>query len=177
MLDKKDFEALFRNEFKGMTLFAMRYVKDFDTAREIVQESFLGLWEKRMQINPEREVKSYLSTSVRNRSLNYLRDHNKFDRELLALEGLSQDTATESNPGIEFSELRGRIDQAVDELPEKCREVFLLNRNEQLKYQEIAEMLGISVKTVEAQISKALEHLRKRLKDYLTILILFLLNA
>jgi len=177
MLDKKDFEVLFRNEFRRMTLFAMRYVKDFDTAREIVQESFLGLWEKRTTINPEREVKSYLSTSVRNRSLNYLRDHNKFDRELIALEGLSHDAATEANPDIELSELRDRIDNAVDELPEKCREVFLFNRNEHMKYQEIAELLGISVKTVEAQMSKALAHLRQRLKEYLTILILFLLNA
>jgi RNA polymerase sigma-70 factor (ECF subfamily) len=69
-------------------------------------------------------------------------------------------------------ELADRIGQVIGELPEKCREVFLLSRNEHLKYQQIADRLQISVKTVETQMSKALQHLRERLKDYILVWLL-----
>ena len=75
---------------------------------------------------------------------------------------------------LEASELKEKIDSAIQGLPEKCREVFLLNRNEHLKYQEIADRLGISLKTVETQMSKALQHLREHLKEYLMIVLFFL---
>lgn len=173
MLDKKDFEELFRKEFRGMTLFAMRYVKDHDTAREIVQEVFLGIWEKREAIDADREVKTYLSSSVRNRALNYLRDNKKFDKELLSMEGLMQDNNSPSDTSLEITELEERIEKAIEELPEKSREIFLLNRQGQLKYREIADMLNISVKTVETQMTRALKHMRISLKDYIHFLMVF----
>ncbi len=174
MLDKHTFESLFRAEFPGLVRFAITYVKDYEAAREVVQEAFLSLWEKRAEIDMEKSVKTYLSTSVRNRSLNYLRDNKKFDSGLLGVEGVYPERADEQSDMLEASELKEKIDAAINELPEKCREVFLLNRHEHLKYQEIADRLGISVKTVETQMSKALKHLRERLKDYLIIILYFL---
>ncbi|MEA3477092.1 MAG: sigma factor, partial [Bacteroidota bacterium] len=93
MLDRSDFESLFRNEFQGLVRFSMMYVKDFEVAREVVQEAFLTLWEKREEIDVSKSVKSYLSTAIRNRSLNYLRDNKKFDTGLMDVEGLYPDKA------------------------------------------------------------------------------------
>jgi len=148
-----------------MLLFAIRYVKEEEAAKEIVQEAFIGLWEKRSSIDPERQVKSYLSASVRNRCLNYLRDNKRFDGTLLSLEGLSPFPASDEHSQIELRELNSQIMDAIAELPEKCREVFRLNRFEQMKYRQIADHLQISVKTVETQMSKALSFLRSRIKE------------
>ena len=164
-LSRSQFESLFRSEYKGMLYFAIRYVKEEEEAKEIVQEAFINLWEKRESINPEREVKSYLSASVRNRCLNYLRDNKRFDGKLLSLGGPLPIPSNDDHNQIEFRELSHQIQYAIDELPEKCREIFRLNRFEQMKYQQIADHLRISVKTVETQMSKALAHLRSRVKQ------------
>lgn len=168
-LSQQEFESVFRSQFRPLCLLAVRYVKDTDTARNIVQDAFINLWEKRDTIDPARGVNAYLSTSVRNRSLNHLRDTRKFSADLLTLENLWPESAWEQPLPMVTAELDTSIRHALDELPEKCREVFELSRNEGLKYQEIADRLGISVKTVETQMSKALQHLRIRLKDYLFI--------
>lgn len=166
-LDKTTFEQLFKNEFKGLVLFAIQYVKEYESAREIVQEAFIGLWDKRDQIDLSRPVKSYLSTTVRNRSLNYLRDNKKFDTRLLTQENLYPLASYEHADRLVEKELSEKIQEAISGLPERCKEVFLLSRNEHLTYQEIADKLQISVKTVETQMSKALQHLRIHLKEYL----------
>ena len=172
ILDKTTFERLFREEFKGLVVFAIQYVKDYEAAREIVQEAFVNMWSRREQIDPSKAVKSYLVTSVKNRSLNYLRDNKKFDSNLLILEDLYPLPVYQQSDHLVESELKEQITLAIKELPEKCREVFLLNRDEHLKYQEIADQLQISVKTVETQMSKALQHMRKKLRDYLIVLCL-----
>lgn len=173
-LNEHDFELLFRSHFQGLCHFAKNYVKDFDIAREIVQDAFTGLWEKRAIIDTSRSVQSYLSTTVRNKCLNYLRDNKKFSHNLLTLEGLGPETEYVQNDRLAEVELEQRISAAIGELPEKCREVFLLSRQENLKYQQIADTLNISVKTVETQMSKALQHLRLRLADYLSILLMMI---
>lgn len=175
-LTELSFEMLFRSHFREMTLLSVRYVKDLETAREITQDAFLNLWEKRHTIDPARPVKAYIATSVRNKSLNYLRDHRKFDAGLLGIEKLYPEEAAEVSDPLVAEEIRRRIRSATDALPEKCREVFMLNREGQLKYHQIAEKLGISVKTVETQISKALQHMRDHLKEFLTLLILVMQN-
>lgn len=167
-LDRDSFEKLFRSEFKGLCFFAQKYVKDLDTAREIVQDSFLRLWEKRETIDADRPLKPYLTAAIHNKCHNYLRDNKKFDTGLLQAEGLLEQNRSDEADILISRELQKEIRQAIDELPEKCREVFVLNRYENLKYQQISEKLGISVKTVEAQMSKALQHMRVRLAGYLT---------
>ena len=175
-LDKPAFEDLFRSLFQGLVLFALKYVPDQDTAKEIVHNVFLNLWEKREKVDSSSSLKSYLFTSVHNRCLNFIRDEKKFDRDESHIERLDSTQFADGTDRLEEQELEQRIFDALQALPEKCREVFTLSRFEELKYAEIAEKLHISVKTVEAQMSKALKILREKLADYLTILILFLIN-
>ena len=136
-------------------------------AREITQEAFISLWEKRGSIDVSKPVKTYLSTTVRNKCLNYLRDNKKFNKEILDMEGLLSDKIYVQPDRLVEAEIRDKIGKAIEELPEKCREIFVLNRNENLKYLEIATRLEISVKTVESQMSKALQHMRSRLAEFL----------
>lgn len=167
MLDKADFEILFKSQYKALCFFAMKYVKDYEASREIVQDVFLRLWEKREKMDPSKSLKAYLGTAVRNRCINYLRDHKKFNHDLMDIEEYNPDmTAVPADKLVE-ADIRTRIGEAKAELPEKCREIFVLSREEHLKYQEIAVKLNISVKTVETQMSKALQHMRERLREYL----------
>ena len=162
---------LFRSHFTGLCFFAQKYVKDIDTAKEIVQDAFLSLWEKRDTIDMDRQVKSYLTMIIHNKCTNYLRDNRKFDTNILQIENLLDVPEYESTDSLVTGELKVSIESAINELPEKCREIFVMNRYENLKYQEIADKLQISVKTVETQMSKALQHMRLRLAAYLTILV------
>lgn len=152
-----------------MCFFAQKYVKDFETSREIVQSAFISLWEKRETIDMDRPVKAYLAMIIANKCTNYLRDNRKFDSNILHLENLLEVPEYDGADSMVESELKLRIELSIAELPEKCREIFVMNRYENLKYQEIADKLQISVKTVETQMSKALQHMRVRLAEYLTV--------
>jgi len=166
-LDKTTFESLFRDEFKGLCFFAFQYTKDYDTAREITQEAFINLWEKRESIDLSKQVKTYLSTAVRNKCLNWLRDNKKFNKEILDIEELLSNKSYIQPDRLVEAEIRDIIKKAIEDLPEKCREIFVLNRQDNMKYQEIAIQLDISVKTVESQMSKALQHMREQLAEFL----------
>jgi RNA polymerase sigma-70 factor (ECF subfamily) len=159
-----------------LAYFARKYTGDLDSAKEIVHTVFIRIWENRSDFDWEKPAKSYLFTSVYNRSLNFIRDNRRFVsheeafvNHLVPEEAVFHDT-------LDAAELEGRIGQALQKLPEKCREIFELSRFENKKYAEIAEVLGISVKTVETQMSKALQVLKNELKDYLTIILLMLLK-
>ncbi|HNY01750.1 MAG TPA: RNA polymerase sigma-70 factor [Bacteroidales bacterium] len=171
-LDEKGLEGLFRTHYTGLCRFAIGFVKDEEAAREIVQEAFVNLWEKRHTIDPARPVRTYLSTSVRNRCLNHLRDKRKFSAGLLEIEDLPAGALVHQPDRVAEKELHQRITSAIGSLPDKCREVFLLSREQNLRYSEIAERLQISVKTVETQMTKALQHLRRHLSDYLPLMLL-----
>ena len=162
---------LFRSHFTGLCYFAQKYVKDFETAKEIVQDAYISMWEKRETIDMERAVKSYLTMVIHNKCTNYLRDNRKFDKYIIDIENLLDVPEYESSDSMVADELKISIDSAINELPEKCREIFILNRYENLKYQEIADKLQISVKTVESQMSKALQHMRVRLAEYVTVFV------
>ena len=172
--DEQKLEYLFRSHYKGLCQFALGYVKQDEFAKEIVQDAFVSLWEKRHTIDLSKPVKNYLSTTVRNKCLNHLRDQKKFSRELLALENLSEDTGYDQPDTLIEKEIRDKIAAGIAGLPEKCREIFVLNRYENLKYQQIADKLQISVKTVETQMSKALQYMRIRLAEYLPVIFFFI---
>jgi RNA polymerase sigma-70 factor (ECF subfamily) len=165
---QKEFEKLFRDYFTPLVWYAMKYVKDQDTAREIVHSVFVTLWEKHDTIDFSRPVKPYLYTSVSNRSVNYIRDHKKFTGE----EKIDPGGYADNSNSLETRETEEAIYTAVASLPVKTREIFEMSRFENKKYHEIAETLGISVKTVEARMSEALRILRVKLSDYIKVLIL-----
>ena len=175
-MDKRAFEELFRSFFPSLVLFAQKFVPDQDTAKEIVHNVFLNLWEKREQVDMGSSLKSYLFTSVNNRCLNYIRDQKKFDKDETRFQRLDSTEFSDGVDRLEEQELEQRIYDALQSLPEKCREIFMLNRFEGLKYAEIAEKLNISVKTVETQMSKGLKILREKLADSLGMIILFILT-
>lgn len=164
--DLHTFEGLFRELFKPLCAFAMKYVHDLDMAKEIVHDVFVIIWEKFESLPADTNYRSYLFTSVRNRCLNHLRD----TRKVVLMETVPEQSKTEGNQSLEAAELEQAIAFAIESLPDRCRMVFELNRNEGLKYAEIADKMMISVKTVEAQMSKALALLRNHLKEFLTLL-------
>ena len=171
LLDRKTFEMLFREHYNALCRFAHGYLQDFETAEEIVQDVFVNLWQKRDSIEKEKNIKSYLFTSVKNRSLNYIRDNKKFRSYFLDVEAELDIPIYDVDYGSEVY-ISNKIERAMDKLPEKCREVFELSRHDGLKYKDVAEKLGISVKTVEAQMSKALKILRDELSDLMGIFLI-----
>lgn len=175
-LDQSNFEHLFKTLFPSLTHFARKYVPDTDTAKEITHDVFLNLWEKRKNIDSSKSLKSYLYTSVYNRCMNYIRDNRKFNRDVQIFPVLEQEEQSVPHDHLEEQELESRIIDSMNSLPDRCREIFMLNRFEGNKYAEIAEKMNISVKTVETQMSKALRILREKLADYLKILIIFMIS-
>jgi len=151
--------------FKPLCGFSMKYIGEMEEAKSLVHEVFISLWEKFETLPEDTNHRSYLYTAVRNRSLNYIRDRKK----LVGLEDISEQGTEETN-AFEVRELEKEIELAINTLPEKCRMVFEMSRYEELKYAEIAQKMNISVKTVEAQMSKALSVLRQALAKYLSIL-------
>ena len=175
-LDKQSFELLFRENFTALAGFARKYVKDLDTAKEITHDVFINLWEKRNEIDSGKPLGSYLFTSVRNRCLNYIRDFKKFDKTVDITENPGYSQLAENVDPVEIMELEERINLAIDSLPDKCREIFIMNRFRDLKYAEIAKELDISVKTVEAQMSRALKTLRQKLASYLPVWLVWMVS-
>ncbi len=168
------FEMLFRTYYQPLCSYAYTFVQDKDEAEEIVQSTFISLWEKKETLEIRTAVKPYLYAMVRNACLNVLK-HEKVKKEHAAVQLAMGERSTESVARtVMASELETRIYEAMDTLPEQCRLVFKLSRFEELKYAEIAEHLNISVKTVENHMGKALRIMREQLREYLPLLIVLM---
>lgn len=169
LIDLKSFESIFREYYRMLCSYAYRFVNDSDTAEEIVQELFFRLWEKRSELQITSSMKSYLFSAVHNRCLKFIEHRNveaKYKNYYL-LHGSEIDNGQQHSSNVK--ELQGIIERTLDSLPERCSRIFRLNRFEGLKYNEIAIKLSISVKTVEANMGKALKLLRRNLKQYVEI--------
>ncbi len=167
--DEAAFEALFRELYQPLCHYAHTYVPETETAEELVQETFVKLWERREKLEVHTSLRSYLFRAVRNNALNHLK-HLK----IVALhQAETYATGTEKDWGDSLirGELEEKIGEAIGQLPEQCRKIFEMSRMEGLKYREIAEKTGISIKTVEAQMGKALRILREALQEYLPLII------
>ena len=154
----ENFDDLFRYNYRPLCLYALHYLQDVDLAEDIVQESYTSLWEKLQEGTHVLNRKSYLYMMVRNRCLDHLRKKGIPTESLKPYDtyGIIDDDDAE-----ERAQTEARMWTAIDSLPEKCREVFILSKRDGLKYEEIAEELGLSVNTVRNQISKALKVLKE----------------
>ncbi|MBK8808540.1 MAG: RNA polymerase sigma-70 factor [Bacteroidales bacterium] len=168
------FKDIYKNHYTELCCFARRFLQSDEDAEEIVQEVIYRLWENKLQIDKIQSLRAYLYRAVHNKCLNVLnklaRENQFKDKAWVELKKLEL-----SKPdAIHETELMEKYNQALELLPQRCKQVFELSRNEGKKNREIAEMLDISIKAVEANISRALQSLRIALKEYLTIeLLLF----
>lgn len=164
-------EILFKENFEALCRLSVGYIADLEASKDIVHEVFIRFWHQYESLPAESNYRSYLFKAVRNKSLNFLRDQ----KSTTGSEVLEHMPAGGTNPA-EQAELEKEIRLGLAMLPEKCLEIFELSRFEGLKYSEIAERLDISIKTVEAQMSKALKLLREYLREFLILLVIILLN-
>ncbi|WP_337040596.1 RNA polymerase sigma-70 factor [Emticicia sp. 17c] len=170
--NERIFEMVFRKYYQSLCTYANSMLKEIDEAEEIVQNLFLGIWEKRNDFEITISLKSYLYRAVHNHCLNRIK-HLKVREEHQQYATVYYDNAYESvSQSVIKNELERKIEEAIEKLPEQCRLIFKLSRWEELKYHEIAEQLGLSPKTVENQIGKALKFLRVELAEYLPVLLL-----
>jgi RNA polymerase sigma-70 factor (ECF subfamily) len=160
------FEKLFYKYCQPLINFAFRYVQDTPIAENIVQNVFLKIWSSRTKLDSSLNIKTYLFTAVKNQALKHLR-HVKVEKSSIVDLQLSVDPVKTPENAWKEKELIASVQQAIKELPEKCRIIFSMNRFDQLTYAEIANILKLSIKTVETQMGRALQFLRKRLSHFL----------
>jgi len=174
LLDKeRKFEEIFRSYFKELHRYAFKILADSDIAEETVQQVFLKLWERDWQQDVHTSVRSYLYRAVYNESVNLIkRGHHRMKYEIHQRHSRGNETYMPQSD----NELREQLFLALSRLPEKSRLVFEMSRFQELKYQEIAEELTLSLKTVEGHMTKALKHLRMHLSDYLNVLALIMMT-
>ena len=158
--DEKAMDYMFDNYYNALCNHALRMVKDDSAAEDVVQEVMLKIWKKRAQIKIESSLKAYLYRCVTNRSLNYLRDKRNHAEQI---EDTYLDVSADVEEKIYYNETQEIIMEHVNKLSPRCRQVFIMNRLDQMKYKEIAAELEISVKTVEHHIAKGLMILRESL--------------
>lgn len=162
----QEYELLFREYFQPLLSYAISILKSEADAEEVVQDIFFNLWKNKKKLNIHTSFSSYLYRAVHNNCLQLLK---REKRKLIYQQDQRNWNHHESlSPWeiLQYNELYEKINSAVDELPENCKTIFKLNRFQGLKYSEIAEKLAISIKTVEANMTKALKHLRRHMDEY-----------
>ena len=173
------YRTLFRKYYPGLIFYATRLVGR-DDAEDIVQDVFIGLWNQREHIECGEKIQSFLYRAVYTHALNVLKHRNIEDNYCNVMEEIHQKRVEYYQPDnneviqrIENIELKRKIFHTINELPDKCKEVFKLSYLHNMKNKEIADVMGISLRTVEAHMYKALKFLREHLKDIQLIFFYF----
>ena len=160
--DQRAFEDLYRLSFTRLFNFSMLYVHKKEVAVEIVNDIMMKVWNKRDGLTAIQSLETYLFVAARNHSLNYLAKYSPYHVSIEP-DALQGELINLDDPGaaMEWKELHFRLNQAIDELPDQCRTVFKLIREEGFRYKQVAEILGISPRTVETQLFRAIKKLDK----------------
>jgi len=164
--DQVAFERIFESTYASLCGISFRMTKNLESSEEIVDDVFCSFWKNRKTINITTSFTLYLIASVRNRSLDYLRKLK--NGKSLSLEDASRITSVEiiASDAMAYEELKNHITTAIQSLPRQCRLIFLMSREQDLTYKEISKQLGLSIKTVDTQMGRALKHIRRELKTY-----------
>jgi len=170
--DSASIEALFRTHYTRLCDFVDSYVRAPEVASDLVQDLFVQLWERHDAGDLPPLTTAYLYTAARNRALKHLRHRRVVARWAEEAARAPTPTGQQADERVRAREVAEAVRRALDELPERCREIFLLSRESQLTYAAIAQALDISVKTVETQMWRALKALRRSLAPYLAIALL-----
>jgi RNA polymerase sigma-70 factor (ECF subfamily) len=165
--DEGAFDSVFREHYAHLVRMAQSVVREPALAEEIAQEVMLELWRRRESLQVEQTFRAYLIRSTRNRALNHIRHERIVAREA-ASAAIDPRTSPSAEDEVLGVELERAVRNAIDGLPQNCREIFRLSREQGLKYAEIATALEISVKTVEKRMGQALAELRERLAPWLS---------
>jgi RNA polymerase sigma-70 factor (ECF subfamily) len=180
--DEETYIFLFREYYVSLCSYSRRYVGRKDIAEEIVSETFMKIWENRKTLNIKSSVKAYLFQAVCNNSLNYLRKLKNINKLETFFEesgfdniGFAENLDDIGEQSLIMEDIAQKIDEAVNQLPKQQQIAFRLKRHEGKKIKEVAELMGLSVKTVEMHLAKATLSLRKNLKEYLPSFLLFML--
>jgi RNA polymerase sigma-70 factor (ECF subfamily) len=172
------FHFLFEKHYKGMVAYGMRILQDMEIARDVVQDVFYYIWDKKDTLVITRSIDSYLFRSVHNACINHMKreeTRDNYTREFLAGVHDGYDYRASPNGGLDYlseKNLNAEIEKAIEELPEQCRKIFRLSRFKGLRNKEIADIYAISTRTVETQIYRALKVLRKKLRHHLSVALL-----
>ena len=165
--EERAFEYIFHLYYRPLTLFAVKYLGDIEEAKEVVQDFYVRLWSKRESLYIRISLKTYLYQGVRNACINFIKANRVKQRHLLDYES-PQHSPADALQAILLAEQEDKLTHAINSLPEKCRQIFLMSRTEKMSNQAIADKLQLSIKTVEAQISIAL----RRLRDFFAVILL-----
>lgn len=163
--DAKAFELLFKRHYKPLCRRVNSMLNDEEATEDVVQQLFIKIWESRETLQTPDSVAAYLFTAARNRALNYIKSQSRKSNNEVPLTNLHDEADNRMEEQMDAKELQKALYAAIDSLPEKRREVFILSRFEGKSYKEIAEIMQISIKTVEAQMGKALSTLREFVRN------------
>ena len=174
--EDQDFDQIYLDHYAALHHYALTLLNDSALADEMVQDVFLKILEKQAPIAIHTSLKAYLYRSVHNECMNYFK-HHKVKQKYQTHTFYKMDQETEHPlDKLQYREFETRLYKSINDLPEQCRAIFQMSRFENLKYAEIAAQLGISIKTVDNQMGKALKRLRLQLADYLPLMIWLLIK-
>jgi RNA polymerase sigma-70 factor (ECF subfamily) len=172
--------VLFDTYYQRLLSDVYRVIRDEDACKDIVQDVFVDFWNKRESIEVHTSLQAYLRRAAVNKALNYLKNSRRFvlEEDGVVFDSTEYPDALDSGDALSAEQLEQNLHRAIEALPEKCRLVFSMSRFDHLSHKEIAETLGISVKTIENQITKAMKMLRESLSRnaHLSPIVILLLN-
>jgi RNA polymerase sigma-70 factor (ECF subfamily) len=160
-------EYLFHHYYDDLCRYTKVFTKDIAIAENIIQDLFVYIWEHRETIEIHISFESYLFQASRYKALNYKRDNsNKIDKLTLLKEKYNGKVSVSADEAFEFKELNQIVSNAIDLLPDRCRQIFRLSRTDELSYREIAELMNISVSTIDNQVHTAIKKIKTHVKRY-----------